>query len=113
MPRTRADRWPFNVVRGADICAGMLHRYPKATFHLQDSEMDYATGRCMCSNLLRRGYDVEDVVHLVRCVHADRVAFHHRSDEIPSGLTVHRTGGTPTDTRRCGFGPNAAGSSWH
>ena len=73
--------------------AGMLHRYPKATFHLQDSEMAYATGRCMCANLLRRGYEVEDVVHLVKCVYADRVVFHDQSVEITSGLTVHRTGG--------------------
>ena len=73
--------------------AGMLHRYPKARFHLQDSEMEYATGRCMCSKLLRRGYEVEDVVHLIRCVYADRVAFHDQTVEIAPGLSVHRTGG--------------------
>jgi glyoxylase-like metal-dependent hydrolase (beta-lactamase superfamily II) len=73
--------------------AGMLQRYPKARFHIQDSEMQYATGRCMCTRLLRRGYEVEDVVHLVRCVYADRVIFHDQSVEITSGLSVHRTGG--------------------
>lgn len=73
--------------------AGMLHRYPNATFHIQESEMDYATGRCMCSKMLRRGYDIEDVVHLVRCVYADRVAFHDRTVEITTGLSVHKVGG--------------------
>lgn len=73
--------------------AGALHRYPKARFYLQDTEMAYATGRCMCSRLLRRGYEVEDVVHLVRCVFNDRVTFHDDSAEITSGLSVHRTGG--------------------
>jgi glyoxylase-like metal-dependent hydrolase (beta-lactamase superfamily II) len=73
--------------------AGMLHRYPQARFHLQDSEMAYATGRCMCSRLLRRGYEVDDVVHLVRCVYADRVTFHDQNVEITSGLSVHRIGG--------------------
>lgn len=73
--------------------AGMLHRYPKARFHLQDSEMIYMTGRCMCAGPLRRGYEVEDIVHLVRCVHRDKVVFHDRTQEITSGLTVHRVGG--------------------
>jgi glyoxylase-like metal-dependent hydrolase (beta-lactamase superfamily II) len=73
--------------------AGMLHRYPRARFHLQDTEMAYATGRCMCAKPLRRGYEIEDVVHLVRCVHADRVVFHDQSVEITNGLSVHRVGG--------------------
>ena len=71
----------------------MLHLYPKANFHLQDAEMSYATGRCMCSPLLRRGYEVEDVLHLVRCVYCDRVHFHDASVEITTGLTLHRVGG--------------------
>ncbi|TIX39040.1 MAG: N-acyl homoserine lactonase family protein [Mesorhizobium sp.] len=73
--------------------AGDLYRYPKAQFHLQDSEMGYATGRCMCSKLMRRGYELDDVLHLVKCVYNDRVTFHDQSVEITSGLSVHRTGG--------------------
>jgi glyoxylase-like metal-dependent hydrolase (beta-lactamase superfamily II) len=73
--------------------AGMLQPYQRAIFHVQDAEMSYATGRCMCSPLLRRGYEVEDVVHLVRCVHADRVSFHDEISEIVNGLTLHRIGG--------------------
>ena len=33
--------------------AGNLDRFPKARFHLQDREMSYATGRCMCHGVLR------------------------------------------------------------
>jgi len=55
--------------------------------------MAYVTGRCMCSDLMRRAYDVDDVVHLVRCLYSDRVHFHDRSVEITSGLSVHRIGG--------------------
>lgn len=73
--------------------AGMLHLYPKASFHLQDAEMTYATGRCMCSPLLRRGYEVDDVLHLVRCVYCDRVHFHEPTSEITSGLTLHKVSG--------------------
>ena len=73
--------------------AGALHRYPKARFYLQDAEMAYATGRCMCTRLLRRGYEVEDVVHLVRCVYNDRVTFQDATMQVTPGLTVHRVGG--------------------
>lgn len=73
--------------------AGTLDRFPKARFHVQDTEVAYATGRCMCSGFLRHPYDVGDVVHLVKCVYADRVTFHNQSAEITSGLSVHRTGG--------------------
>lgn len=73
--------------------AGMLDRWPRARFHLQDAEMAYATGRCMCAPTLRRGYDIEDVVHLVRCVHRDQVVFHDGAQEVTPGLTLHRLGG--------------------
>lgn len=73
--------------------AGMLDRYPKARLHIQDAEMSYATGRCMCSKLLRRGYELPDVLHLVTCIHADKVAFHDPVSEITSGLSVHRVSG--------------------
>src|SRR5205814_7403954 len=33
--------------------AGNLDRFPNARFHLQEREMSYATGRCMCTGLLR------------------------------------------------------------
>jgi glyoxylase-like metal-dependent hydrolase (beta-lactamase superfamily II) len=73
--------------------AGRLDRYPRARLHLQEAEMHYATGRCMCHAPLRRGYEVEDVVHLVRCVHAGRVAFHDGHSEIVPGIEVSRIGG--------------------
>lgn len=73
--------------------SGMLHRFPNARFHVQDTELAYATGRCMCSRLLRRGYEVDDVVHLVKCVYSDRLAFADENVEITSGLSLHRVGG--------------------
>ena len=47
--------------------AGNLDKLPRA--HVQDGEMDYATGRCMCHAPLRHAYEVEDVVTLVRRVY--------------------------------------------
>jgi glyoxylase-like metal-dependent hydrolase (beta-lactamase superfamily II) len=67
--------------------------FPQARYHLQDCEMAYATGRCMCHNLLRTPFEVEDVVAMVRKVFEGRAAFHDGTDEIVPGVTVHHIGG--------------------
>jgi glyoxylase-like metal-dependent hydrolase (beta-lactamase superfamily II) len=56
--------------------AGNLGKLPNARFHLQDEELGYATGRCMCYGPLRHAYSVGDIVELVRNVYLDRVLFH-------------------------------------
>ncbi len=73
--------------------AGTLGAFPRACFHVQDAEVAYATGRCMCHPYLRHPFHVEDVVSLVRNVYAGRVAFHDGTVELASGLTLHKTGG--------------------
>ncbi|BBK44704.1 N-acyl homoserine lactonase family protein [Allostella vacuolata] len=73
--------------------AGTLSDFPRACFHVQDSEVAYATGRCMCHGFLRHPYHVEDVVSFVRHVYAGRVAFHDGTVELADGLTLHRVGG--------------------
>jgi glyoxylase-like metal-dependent hydrolase (beta-lactamase superfamily II) len=69
--------------------AGNLPAFPNATFHLQDSEMAYATGRCMCHARLRGAFDVEDVCTMVRRVYEGRVRFVDGAGEIAPGITVH------------------------
>jgi len=69
--------------------AGGLDRYPNARFHIQDSEVEYATGRCMCHPVGRFAYDVEDVVTLVRRTYAERVMFHDGDADIFPGISVH------------------------
>jgi glyoxylase-like metal-dependent hydrolase (beta-lactamase superfamily II) len=73
--------------------AGNLDKLPAATFHVQDAEVEYATGRCMCHGVLRHAYDVEDVVSLVRHVYAQRVRFHKGRAEIRPGVEVFHVGG--------------------
>jgi glyoxylase-like metal-dependent hydrolase (beta-lactamase superfamily II) len=75
-----------------DHC-GNYDLFPRARYHLQDREMAYATGRCMCHAALRLPFEAEDVVAMVRKVFAGRVAFHDGADEIVPGVTVHRIGG--------------------
>jgi glyoxylase-like metal-dependent hydrolase (beta-lactamase superfamily II) len=73
--------------------AGNYDLFPRARYHLQDTEMAYATGRCMCHALQRWPFDVEDVVAIVRKVFADRVEFHDGDDELAPGITLHKIGG--------------------
>jgi glyoxylase-like metal-dependent hydrolase (beta-lactamase superfamily II) len=67
--------------------------FPRARYHLQDGEMAYATGRCMCHRELRIPFEADDVVAMVKKVFEYRVEFHDGSDEIAPGITVHRIGG--------------------
>lgn len=73
--------------------AGNDDLFPRARFHLQDCEMNYATGRCMCHHQLNHPYDVDNVVAMVRRVYAGRVAFHDGITELAPGITLHRVGG--------------------
>ncbi|PJG50418.1 MBL fold hydrolase [Bradyrhizobium forestalis] len=73
--------------------AGNLDRFPNARFHLQEREMAYATGRCMCNGLLRHPFSVEHVTQMVRHVYGERVTFYSGDGEVAPGVTVHRVGG--------------------
>lgn len=73
--------------------AGNDGLFPRARFHLQDSEMGFSTGRCMCHPGMNHPYEVEDVVAMVRRVYAGRVCFHDGDAEIFPGISVHHVGG--------------------
>ncbi|PWS37162.1 MBL fold hydrolase [Falsiroseomonas bella] len=73
--------------------AGNLGLFPNATFHIQDREVAFATGRHVCTACIRAPFEVEDVVKLVRAVYAERVCFHDGEGEVAPGVTVHRVGG--------------------
>jgi len=72
---------------------GNFDLFPQATFHLQDLEMQYATGRCMAAEAMRQAYELEDVVGMVRRVYAGRVRFHDGEGAVAPGVTVHHVGG--------------------
>jgi glyoxylase-like metal-dependent hydrolase (beta-lactamase superfamily II) len=67
--------------------------FPKARYHIQDLEMEFATGRSMTHMVTRFPFDEEDVVQMVRRVYRDHVVFHDGDDEIASGITIHHVGG--------------------
>lgn len=73
--------------------AGNRSLFPKARYHVQDREMAYCTGRCMCHGALNHPFNPEDVKSMVGRVFDGRVSFHDGASNITSGLSVHRVGG--------------------
>jgi glyoxylase-like metal-dependent hydrolase (beta-lactamase superfamily II) len=72
---------------------GNFDLFPHATFHLQDREMYFATGRHMARPDQSGAYDVENVVGMVREVYKGRVRFYDGEAELAPGLSVHHVGG--------------------
>ena len=73
--------------------AGNLDRLPNARFHLQDREMQFATGRCMCEGVMRHAYSLEDVTRMLGLVYGERVSFHDGDARIAPNLDVLLIGG--------------------
>ena len=73
--------------------AGTLGSFPRATFHLQPAEMAYATGPCMCEDVLRKPFTGDHICEAVKAVFSGRVRFNGEDDQIADGITVHRVGG--------------------
>ena len=75
-----------------DHC-GNHNLFPEATYHVQEREMQFCTGRNMAHAFMRWPFDAEDVSAMIRRLFAGRVVFHDGDEEIVSGLSVHHVGG--------------------
>lgn len=73
--------------------AGTLDDFQGARFHLQEKEIQYATGRHMCSHHMNHAYSPDHVCQMVRNVFQGRVQFHNGAREIAPGIEVHLIGG--------------------
>jgi glyoxylase-like metal-dependent hydrolase (beta-lactamase superfamily II) len=73
--------------------AGNFGKLPNATFHLQEREMHYATGRYMSYKKTAHSYDVDDVAGLIRLNFSGKLDFHDGEAQLAPGLSVHRIGG--------------------
>jgi glyoxylase-like metal-dependent hydrolase (beta-lactamase superfamily II) len=73
--------------------AGNTTSFPNARFHLQDREMSYCTGRCMCHTALSQVFEADDVTAMIRRVFEGRVEFHDGSSMVAPGISVHLVGG--------------------
>lgn len=73
--------------------AGNCDKFPAAKFHLQDREMQFATGRYMAHRCMHEAYNVFDVVRMVNQTYQGRVQFHDGDAELVPGISVHLIGG--------------------
>jgi len=72
---------------------GNFHRFPQAHFHLQESEIHYATGRYMSYPQLSHSFEVEDICGIVRLNFAQRVVFYNGPCDLAPGISLHPVGG--------------------
>ncbi len=73
--------------------AGNSALFPRARYHVQDREMAYCTGRCMCHDNLKHPFEADDVTSMVHRLFDGRVQFHDGESQITTGLSVHHVGG--------------------
>jgi glyoxylase-like metal-dependent hydrolase (beta-lactamase superfamily II) len=73
--------------------AGGLALFPHAHLHLQEAEMAYATGPCMCHDTLRMPFTAGHVCEAVTRLYRGKLSFHVGDAEIADGVTVHCIGG--------------------
>ncbi|MGZ4671657.1 MAG: N-acyl homoserine lactonase family protein, partial [Ilumatobacteraceae bacterium] len=72
---------------------GGFDQFPNASFHLQDREMAFATGRHMVESEYSHAFTARHVADMVMAVHAKRVHFHDGDAELAPGVSVHHIGG--------------------
>lgn len=73
--------------------AGGLHMFPNAHLHMQEAEMAFATGPCMCHDTLRMPFTADHVCEAVKRLYAGKLTFYDGSAELADGVSVHRIGG--------------------
>jgi glyoxylase-like metal-dependent hydrolase (beta-lactamase superfamily II) len=73
--------------------AGGLHLFPNAKLHIQEAEMAFATGPCMCHETLQMPFTVDHICEAVKRLYSGMVVFHDGDAQVSEGVTVHCIGG--------------------
>jgi len=73
--------------------AGGLALFPNAQLYLQEKEMAFASGACMCDQNLKAPFTADHICEAVKRVYSGRVEFVDGDAEITDGITVHCIGG--------------------
>jgi glyoxylase-like metal-dependent hydrolase (beta-lactamase superfamily II) len=72
---------------------GNFHKLPNARFHLQERELAFTTGRYMRYPYFAHGFEVDEVVGMVRLNFKRRVELYDGDVELAPGLTLHLAAG--------------------
>ena len=73
--------------------AGNHDPFPQARYHVQEREMHFCTGRCMCDPMQKKAYNAEDISHIVRRNFEGRVTLHNSNSNFDDGISLHWMGG--------------------
>jgi glyoxylase-like metal-dependent hydrolase (beta-lactamase superfamily II) len=73
--------------------AGNHELFPQARYHVQEREMHFCTGRCMCDPVQKKAYNSEDVSHIVKRHFEGRVVLHDTNADFDEGISLHWMGG--------------------
>ena len=68
--------------------AGNFGGFPNARFHIQEDEMQFATGRYIRYKYFSLGFDEEDVVNVVRLNFAQRIEMHRGTVALAPGIEI-------------------------
>jgi glyoxylase-like metal-dependent hydrolase (beta-lactamase superfamily II) len=73
--------------------AGNHDLFPQARYHVQEREMHFCTGRCMCDAQQNKAYNAADVSHIVRRNFEGSVTLHDPNSDFDDGISLHWLGG--------------------
>lgn len=73
--------------------AGGLALFPNAKLYLQEREMAFATGPCMCDPTIVAPFTADHICEAVKRVYSGRVEFVDGDAQVADGVTVHCIGG--------------------
>lgn len=73
--------------------AGNFDRLPNACFHIQEKEIQFATGRHMRFPNMSRPFEIEDVCKIIHLNYNQRVKMYTGFTELSPGIRLHPTGG--------------------
>ena len=72
---------------------GTVDDFPNARLHIQESELQFASGRYMQNDSIAHSFNAEEVTGLVRDVFSGRTVLHDGDKELAEGLSIHLVGG--------------------
>ena len=73
--------------------AGTLEDFPNAKLYLQAAEMAYATGPCMCNDVLRMPFTGSHICSAIQALYSGRLEFFDGDGQVADGVSVHCVGG--------------------
>lgn len=73
--------------------AGNLDEFPNASIWVQEREVQFATGKCMCDPRLNHFFATDDISRLIKRLYQGNVLFINGEHSLRDGIELHCVGG--------------------